>query len=211
MTIVGVVENVTPFRTGEPPAPEIYWPQLQAPRLATYLLIRTATDPTSLIGPIRDRLKGLDPDMQVAGFMTMDGHMGRQLVRPRFNMLLVGIFASVALILASIGIYGVVSYSVAMRSREMGIRMALGARGLDIIRSVVGGGLAPTALGVVIGLVGAFGVTRLLASMLVGVAPTDALTFATIPALLVLVAAFACFLPARRAARVEASVTLREE
>jgi putative ABC transport system permease protein len=184
---------------------------MQAPRLATYLLIRTTTDPATLIRPIRDRLRGLDPDMRVAGFTTMDGHIGRQLVRPRFNMLLVGIFASVALALASVGIYGVVSYSVAMRIREMGIRMALGARAVDIVRSVVGRGMVPALLGIGIGLAGAFGVTRLLASMLVGVEPTDGVTFFSVAALLGVVAAVACYVPACRATRVEASVTLRED
>ncbi len=211
MTIVGVVGNVTPFRTGERASPEIYWPQMQSPRLATYLLIRTAADPSSLFRPIRDRLRTLDPDMQVSGFRTMEGHIGRQLVRPKFNMLLVGIFASVALVLASIGIYGVVSYSVAMRTREMGIRMALGARGFDIVRSVVGGGMVPAGIGIGIGLLGAFGVTRLLTSMLVGVEPTDGVTFFSVAALLAAVAAVACYVPASRATRVEASVTLREE
>jgi len=149
--------------------------------------------------------------MQVAAFTTMDGLIGRQLVRPKFNMLLVGIFASVALVLASIGIYGVVSYSVAMRKREMGIRVALGAGSLDIIRSVVRMGMVPAALGIGIGLAAAFGVTRLLRSMLVGVEPTDGLTFLSVTALLAGVAALACYVPASRATRVAASVTLREE
>jgi putative ABC transport system permease protein len=210
-TIVGVVGNVTPFRTGEVPRPEIYWPQTQSPRLATFLLIRTAADPNTLIRPIRDRLKAMDPDMRVAGFTTMESHIHQQLVRPKFNMLLVGIFAGVALVLASIGIYGVVSYSVAQRTREMGIRMALGARGLDIVRSVVGRGMMPAVFGIGIGMIGAFGVTRLLTSMLIGVAPTDAVTFLSVPLLLAAVAAVACYVPASRAIRVEASVTLREE
>jgi ABC-type antimicrobial peptide transport system permease subunit len=126
-------------------------------------------------------------------------------------MLLVGIFASVALMLASIGIYGVVSYSVAMRTREMGIRMALGARRLDIVKTVVGQGMVPATLGIGIGLAGAFGVTRLLTSMLVGVAPTDGLTFFSVAVLLGAVAAVACYVPANRATRVEVSATLREE
>ena len=211
MTVVGVVGNVAPFRSGESVNPEIFWPQAQAPRLATFLLIRTAADPASLVRPIRDRLRTMDPDMRVARLETMEGHIGRQLVRPKFNMLLVGIFASVALVLASIGIYGVVSYSVAMRTREMGIRMALGARGSDIVRSVVGRGMVPASIGIAIGVAGAFGVTRLLTSMLVGVEPTDGLTFFSVPLLLAVVAAAACYVPANRATRVEASVTLREE
>ncbi len=211
MTIVGVVGNVASFRADEPVSPEVYWPQMQSPRLATFLLIRTTNDPSTIIRPIRDRLRGLDPDMRVAGFTTMEGHIGRQLVRPRFNMLLVAIFASVALVLASIGIYGVVSYSVAMRTREMGIRMALGACGLDIVKSVVGRGMVPAVIGIGIGLAGAYGVTRLLTSMLVGVEPTDPMTFFTVAALLALVAVVACYVPANRATRVEASATLREE
>jgi len=211
MTVVGVVGNVAPFRPGEVPRPEIYWPQSQAPRLATYLVIRTAGDPSSLIRPIRDRLKALDPDMRVTGFATMEHHIGRQLVRPRFNMLLVGMFAAVALVLASVGIYGVVSYSVALRNREMGIRKALGARRLDILTSVVGRGMVPAVFGIGIGIAGALGVTRLLTSMLVGVEPTDAVTFVSVPVLLAAVAAVACYVPASRATRVEASVTLREE
>ena len=113
--------------------------------------------------------------------------------------------------MASIGIYGVVSYSVAMRTREMGIRMALGARRTDIVKSVVGRGMVPAAIGIGIGIVGAFGVTRLLTSLLVGVEPTDAATFITVTALLGAVAAVACYVPASRATNVEASMTLREE
>jgi putative ABC transport system permease protein len=153
----------------------------------------------------------MDPDMRVARFETMESLVGRQLVRPKFNMLLVGIFATVALVLASVGIYGVVSYSVAMRTREMGIRMALGARGFDIVMSVVGRGMVPAALGIAIGLVGAFGLTRLLGSMLVGVEPTDATTFFAVAIVLTAVATAACYMPASRATRVETSTTLREE
>lgn len=211
MTVVGIVGNVAPFRIGDPVRPEIYWPQMQAPRGATFLLIRTTTDPSSLIRPIRDRLRALDPDMQVSGFASMDEHVGRQLVRPRFNMLLLGIFASVALVLASIGIFGVVSYSVAMRTREMGIRMALGARGIDIVKSVMVRGMVPATIGIGVGLVGALCVTRLLAGMLVGVEPTDGLTFFSVAALLGVVAAAACYVPANRAIRVGAAVTLRSE
>jgi putative ABC transport system permease protein len=211
MTIVGVVGNVEPFRIGEPVNPEVYWPQTQAPRLGTYLMIRTASDAASLIQPIRDRLRAFNADMRVTRANTMDAHIDRQLVRPKFNMLLVGIFAFVALVLASIGIYGVVSYSVAMRTREMGIRMALGARSVDIFKAVVGRGMMPAGIGIAIGLTGAFGVTRLLTSMLVGVEPTDGVTFVAVSALLTAVAAAACYVPASRATRVEATATLREE
>jgi putative ABC transport system permease protein len=202
---------VQPLRAGEPVEPEIYWPYRQRPRYATYLLIRTSTDPTSAIRPVERRLQALDPDMEISTFSTMGQLVGRQLVRPRFNMSLMGVFASVALMLAAIGIYGVISYSVAQRTREIGIRVALGAGEREIVRSVLGRGMALTITGVALGLAGALGVTRLLASLLVGVRPTDPLTFTAIAMLLVLVALLACYVPARRATRVDAIVALRSE
>jgi putative ABC transport system permease protein len=211
MTIVGVVADVQPLRTGDPIEPEIYWPYRQRPRYATHLLIRTASDPASLMRPIEQRLQALDPDMDISGFRTMEQLVGRQLVRPRFNMLLMGVFGSVALIMAAIGIYGVISYSVAQRKREIGIRVALGAGERSIVGSVVGRGMVLVLTGVGIGVLGAFGVTRVLTSLLVGVRPTDPLTFAAIALLLMMVALLACYVPARRATRVDAIVALRSE
>jgi len=211
MTVIGVVADVQPFRAGDPIEPEIYWPFKQRPRYATFLLIRTSSDPTATIRPIEQRLKTLDPDMSISTFRTMEELVGRQLVRPRFNMLLIGVFASVALLLAAIGIFGVISYSVAQRTREIGVRVALGAADGDIFRSVVGRGMTLTLTGVALGLVGAFGVTRVLSSLLVGVRPTDPLTFVSIAVLLMLVALLACYVPARRAMRVDAMVALRSE
>jgi len=211
MTIVGVVADIEPFRMGDPVESEIYWPTSQRPRYATYLVIRTASDPTSVIRPIEQRLKALDPDMNVSSFRTMGSLVDRQLVSPRFNMMLMGVFGSVALLLAAIGIYGVISYSVAQRTREIGIRVALGANERDVIRSIVGRGMAPVIVGVALGLAAAFGVTRVLVSLLVGVRPTDPLTFVAIAAVLMLVALAACYLPARRAARVDAVDALRSE
>jgi putative ABC transport system permease protein len=149
--------------------------------------------------------------MDVSTFRTMEELIGRQLVRPRFNMFLIGVFASVALLLATVGIYGVISYTVAQRTREIGIRVALGAEGRDIVRSVVGRGMSLTLAGIVFGLAGAFGVTRVLSSLLVGVQPTDPFTFASIALLVMLAALFACYVPARRATRVDAMVALRSE
>jgi putative ABC transport system permease protein len=211
MTIVGIVGDVQPLRPGDPVEPEIYWPYKQRPRYATFLLIRTASDPTATIQAAEQRLKALDPDMNVSTFRTMEELIGRQLVRPRFNMFLIGVFASVALLLATVGIYGVISYSVAQRTREIGIRVALGAAAGDILRSVVGRGMWLTLAGVVFGLAGAFGVTRVLSSLLVGVEPTDPFTFASIALLVILAALFACYVPARRATRVDAMVALRSE
>jgi len=210
MTVVGVVTNVRPLRPGTPIDPEIYWPQTQVPRYATYLLIRTKTDPSSAVQGVRARLQQLDPDM-ISGFMTLDQRVARELVAPRFNMLLVGIFASVALLLAAIGIYGVIAYTVARRAREMGIRMALGAQRWDIVKAVVVQGMVPTTIGVGLGLVGAVGLTRVLDTLLFGVNPTDPVTFAAVAITLAAVAALACYIPARRATRVDAVVALREE
>ena len=210
MTVVGVVTDVRPLRPGTPIDPEIYWPQTQVPRYATYLLIRTKTDPSSAVQGVRARLQQLDPDM-ISGFMTLDQRVARELVAPRFNMLLVGIFASVALLLAAIGIYGVIAYTVARRAREMGIRMALGAQRWDIVKAVVVQGMVPTTIGVGLGLVGAVGLTRVLDTLLFGVNPTDPVTFAAVAITLAAVAALACYIPARRATRVDAVVALREE
>ncbi len=211
MTIVGVVADVQPLRVGDPIEPEIYWPYRQRPRYATYLLIRTASDPANAVRPTESRLQALDPDMEISSFRTMEELLDRQLVRPRFNMLLIGVFASVALLLAAIGIYGVISYSVAQRTREIGVRVALGAEERDIFGSVVGRGMILSVSGIAIGLVGALAVTRVLSSLLVGVRPTDPLTFAAIAALLMLVAFLASYVPARRATRVDAIVALRSE
>jgi putative ABC transport system permease protein len=211
MTIVGIVGDVQPLQAGQPVEPEIYWPYRQRPRWATYLLIRTATDPASAMRPIERRLQALDPDMEISTFRTMGDLIDRQLVRPRFNMLLMGIFGAVALALAAIGIYGVISYSVVQRTREIGIRVALGAAERDILTSVAGRGMALTLSGVGVGVVGAFAVSRVLSSLLVGVRPTDPLTFATIAILLMLVALLASYVPARRATKVDAIDALRSE
>jgi putative ABC transport system permease protein len=211
LTIVGIVGDVQPLHDGQPTEPQIYWPYRQRPRWATFLAIRTAGDPAAATRPIEDRLKALDPDMQVGTFRTMEALIGRQLVQPRFNMLLIGVFGCVALALAAIGIYGVISYSVAQRTREIGVRVALGADEKSILRTVAGRGMTLTLLGIAIGLAAALGLTRVLTSLLVGVRPTDPLTFAAIVLILATVALLACYLPARRATRVHPVVALRSE
>lgn len=211
MTVVGVVGDVQPFLHGTPAEPEIYWPKRQFPRGATFLVIRSSTDPAALVRPIRDRLRRLDADMQVSGFATLNELAGRQLVRPKFNMLLVGGFALVAIVLASIGIYGVVSYSVVQRTQEIGIRVAVGARSRDVIGWVVGKGMVPVAVGVLLGIAGALAVTRLLTSLLYGVQPRDPTTLAITASFVMGISLLACYVPARRAARVDAVAALREE
>jgi putative ABC transport system permease protein len=210
-TIVGVVSDVQPFEVGTPVPPLAYIPQLQIARGATYFIIRADSDPEALIPAVRARLQALEPDMQISRFMTMDQLIARRVVRPRFNMLLLGIFAAVALALAAIGIYGVVSYSVANRTREMGIRIALGAGRRNILGTVLRHGMVPSAVGIGIGLVGALGLTRVLSGMLYGVAPTDVPTFGAVAALLVLIAGVACYVPARRATKVDPIIAVRAE
>lgn len=211
MTVVGVVADVQPFLYGTPVEPEIYWPKRQYPRGATYLVIRTSSDPAALVRPVRDRLRTVDPDMQVSSFATLDELAGRQLVRPKFNMLLVGSFAFAAIVLAGIGIYGVVSYAVAQRTQEIGIRVALGARSRNVIGWVVGKGMVPIVLGVLLGIAGSLAVTRLLASLLYGVAPRDLPTLTATAVFVLVISLFACYMPARRAAKVEPVVALRHE
>ena len=210
-TVVGVVSDVQPFEVGMPVEPYVYWPQLQSPRGATYFIIRADSDPERLVQTVRARLRALEPDMMLSSFMTMDQLIARRVLRPRFNMLLLAIFAAVALTLAAIGIYGVVSYSVANRTREMGIRMALGAGRWNILGTVFRHGMVPSCIGVAIGLVGALGLTRVLSSMLYGVAATDAATFGAVAVLLVAIAALACYVPARRATKVDPIVAVRTE
>jgi predicted permease len=211
MRIVGVVADVQPLKAGTAIDSEIYWPQRQAPRYATFLVIRTRSNPPGVVRNIRARIQQIDPDLQISSFNTMDQLVARQLVSPRFNMLLLGIFAAVALVLAAVGIYGVVTYSVAQRTREMGIRMALGAQRWRIVRGVVAQGMFPVAIGVALGLAGAVGLSRVLATMIFGVSPTDLPTFIVVACALTSVATFACLVPAHRATKVDAVVALREE
>ena len=211
MTVVGVVKDVQPFRLGEAVRPEIYWPYPQAPRYATYLVIRTTSDPTGVAKPARKRLQELDPDLNISEFRTLDQLVGRKLVRPRFSMLLLGVFAGAAVLLAALGIYGVISYSVANARREIGIRMALGADRRNILSTVVIQGMFPAIIGIALGLLAAFGLTHLLASLLVGVGPADPTTFSTMAALLLIVALIACYIPARRATKTDPMVVLRQE
>jgi putative ABC transport system permease protein len=211
LTIVGVVGDVQPFRPGDAIRPEIYWPKQQAPRYATYLVIRTDGDPAGVTRPIQDRLKELDPDMSVSRMATMEELMNRQLVSPRFHMLLMGSFGFVALVLAIIGTYGVIAYSVSRQTREFGIRLALGARTEDVVRSVVQRGMIPTLLGVAFGLTGALFLTRFLSSYIFGVRPTDLPTYLGVALILSIVALLACYIPARRATRISTMDSLRYE
>jgi len=211
LEVVGVVADVRPFDPDLPTPSQIYWPHAQAPRGATYLIMRTTSEPSSLLGPVRDRLHELDPDLQLSSFATMDELVGQQLIRPRFNMTLVGIFGALALILAAVGIYGVVSRSVAARTREIGIRMALGAERGRVLGGIVREGMVLAMIGIVLGMAISFAATRLLTSMLHGVVPTDLPTYLAVAGVLMGLTLVSCAIPARRASRVDPLEALREE
>jgi len=209
--VVGVVANVPPLDPDAPVDPEMYWPQAQRPRPVTFFTIRTSVDPASVQGLVANRIKSVDPNLQVGQVRGYDELVNRYLVQPRFNMLLIGIFSGVAMILAAVGIYGVVSRSVAARTREIGIRVALGAPGTRVLREVMKNSLGMAGAGVGAGLVLALFMSRFIRSLLHGIVPTDPLTYATVALGLFGVAALASFIPAFGAARVSPMESLREE
>jgi putative ABC transport system permease protein len=207
-TIVGVIANVKHEVLENQVYPAIYVP---SPGPGMSLVARTTGDPLHSAPALRDVIRALDRDLPVYNIRTMDQVLSVVLAQRRFSMLLLSIFAGLSLVLAVVGLYGVVAYSVSQRTHEIGIRMSLGARPHDILRLVVGQGMVLTLLGVGIGLVAALGLTRFLAGLLYDVKPTDPLTFGGVSALLAAVALLASFIPARRAAKVDPMVVLRYE
>jgi putative ABC transport system permease protein len=175
------------------------------------LLVRAAGDPVQLIGPIRAQIAELDKGDVDAEFEALETSLSSMLAPQRFSVVLLGLFAGIALTLAAVGIYGLLQYSTAQQSHDIGIRMALGARRTDVLKAVLGRGLRLTFVGVVLGLAGAYALTRLLSSLLYGVPPTDPATFVCVSFVLVAVALLASYLPARRAARIDPMVALRYE
>ena len=171
--------------------------------------IRSTGDPASLTAAIREGVASVDKDIAVANIKTMQRIMDDSVAGRRLNMMLLSIFATVALILASVGIYGVLSYSIAQRTHEIGVRMALGAKATDVLRLVVGDGLKLVLAGVGIGLAGAFALTQVMKSLLFEVSATDPLTFAVIPLILTAVALLSSYVPARRAMKVDPMIALR--
>lgn len=220
-TIVGVVGSVQHRSLTEEPDQSVYYPP-SYPRMTSggppiyaphsfSLVVRGAIDPDSLVAPVRDAIWELDPNLPLAEVRTLEDVVERSMARPSFTMLLLAIAGGVALLLGAVGIYGVISYVVSQRTREIGVRMALGARRRDISRMVLREGLAITLLGIGLGLAGALAVTRLMLALLYGVSPTDPATFAAVPMLLASVALLASWLPARRAASVEPLQAIRYE
>ena len=216
LLIVGVVGNVRDFGLDEQPTPEAYVPFLQDPLSKTYqrsmtIVARTRSDPGGLAASLRTALTSMDKSLPVNAIKPMTDYLHDSLSRRRFNMVLLIAFSGVALVLAAIGIYGVISYGVAQRTREMGIRMALGARSRDVLKLVVRQAMMLTLGGVALGLLASFALTRLMKSLLFSVSVTDPLTFAAIALLLTLIALLACLIPAVRATKVDPLVALRYE
>jgi putative ABC transport system permease protein len=211
LEIVGVVADVPPFDPREPVPPELYWPLDQAMRGATFYAVRTQMDPASAMASIRAKLEEIEPEMGIGSAAALSERIGRELVRPRFHVLLVGIFSGVAFVIAMIGVYGVVSYSVARQTHEIGIRRALGAQHGHLLRGVLGRGLLLAGAGVLLGTAGALALTRLLQSLLVEVSPTDPGTFIVVAASVLAVSVLASGIPAWRALRVDPMQTLRHD
>jgi putative ABC transport system permease protein len=211
ITIVGVVGDMRRTGFDRPVRPETFLPQSQNPSGTLTIVARSAGDPVALSNTLRSEVWAIDNDQSVYDLKSMDQTLSEMSSQRRFNMLLLGIFAALALTLAAVGIYGVMSYSVAQRTHEIGVRMALGARGTDVLGMVVRRGMVLAFAGIGAGLIGAAALTRLLSSLLYGVSATDPLTFVVIPIVLAAVALGACFVPARRATKVDPMVALRYE
>jgi putative ABC transport system permease protein len=209
--IVGVVGNVKYRDLSTEWTPESYIPYAQLPFGTMTIVARTANDPSSAAKPIAETVRSLDKDLAAYSPKTLEGYLNETVAIPRFNTVLLGTFAILALLLTAIGLYGVISYSVAQRTHEMGIRMALGAQPGDMLRLVVGQGVRLAMTGVALGLIAAFALTRYLSSLLFGVTSHDPLSFLGVVLLLFAVVLLACYIPARRATRVDPLVALRYE
>jgi putative ABC transport system permease protein len=229
MTVVGVVGDVRLQGLDSERKPSVYVPHLQLGQpvmtrggatlrelmaddaRSINLVVRTRSDPAQLASEIRNAVWSVDPDQPITKVRTMDKVLADTMIVPRFSTLLLAVFAGVALLLAAAGIYGVISYSVTRRTREIGVRMALGAQRRDVLRLMVGQGMKPALIGLLVGLASAYGLTRFMTALLFNVTPTDPLTFGAVAMLLLLVALAACYVPARRAAKVDPMVALRHE
>ncbi len=210
-TIVGIVGHVQEVIPGEDGKSQIYLPHAQKPERYLYLALAADGDPLALAGPARDAVRALDAKLPVDEVRTMDERLARSVAQPRLSAVLLGLFAGLAALLAAVGLYGVMAYSVAQRTREIGVRLAIGASRSQVLRMVVGQGAALTAIGLVLGLAGALAAGRLVAGLLFEVQPSDPATLAGVTLLLAGAALLASYVPARRAARLDPQVALRGE
>jgi putative ABC transport system permease protein len=209
--VVGVVSDVKFTALSAANVEEVYLPLEQAPWPATALIVRSPGNPQSLVSAVRVKIAEIDPNLPITGIATMDSVVGSSVAQPRLIVQFVGVFAGFALLLAAIGIYGVMAYSVSARQQEMGIRMSLGAEPADILKMVVGQGMRLALLGVAIGVAASLALTRLISTLLFGVHPTDPLAFSASALALLATALLASYLPARRATRVDPITILRHE
>ena len=209
--IVGVVGNVKHMSLDAEAKPELFEPYLQSPRNFMTLVVRTADEPSSMIAAIREQVLALDRDQPVFGIATMEERLTQSVAQSRFLMRLLSVFSALAMVLAAVGIYGVMAYFVTQRNKEIGIRMALGAQKTDVLKLVAAEGMVLAGIGVALGLAASFALTRIIANLLFGVGPTDPLTLIGVSFLLTSVAFLACCIPTRRAAQVNPVITLRAE
>jgi len=209
--IIGVAGDIRNRALNTEPKPAYYMPQSQLPFTQLIAVVKSTNDPRALTGTLTREVRALDPELPVFSVKTMEEYISSSVAAPRFNTTLLSIFAAVALVLTIIGLYGVMSYSVAQRTNEIGIRMALGAQTRDVLGLIVKDGMKLVLLGLVLGISGALGLTRLLSSLLFGVTTRDPMTFVAIAALLSVVAILACYIPAWRATRVDPLEALRCE
>jgi putative ABC transport system permease protein len=212
-TVVGVVGDVRDGQLGSEPKPEVYWSSLQlgSESLRATVVLRTEGEPSQFVAAVRKEISALDRNQPVAHVQTMEDVLSRSVSPQRFNMVLIGFLAGIALVLAAGGIYGVIAYSVVQRTHEIGVRMALGAQKRNVLSLVILQGMRLVSIGIPIGILAALTLTRVMRGLLYEVKPTDPLTFSGVSFLLVCVALFACWLPARRAARVDPMEALRYE
>jgi putative ABC transport system permease protein len=212
-TVVGVIGDIKNAAIDRPAGTELFFPFDQSPggRALSWVVVRTRNDPMSVMPVVRSEIRKLDSALPISNVGTMDDAMATARSRPRFLTLLLTMFSSLSLILAALGIYGVISYAVVQRTSEIGIRMALGAQGNDVLRLIGSSGMKLAAIGTVIGAAGALALTRFLSTMLFGVSAVDPLTFIAMAGALIAVTLVACYVPARRASKVDPLIALRYE
>ena len=211
-TIVGIAGDVKNYSLVQPADPTVYWPVAQIPSNSTmYVAVRSAGNPLGIVGAVRRQLRAMDKNLPLYDLWSLDHYVDETLIQPRYNTLLMAAFALLALILTTVGLYGSIAYSVAQRTHEIGIRMALGARRGDVLLAVISDGMLGSAAGLAIGIPAAVAATRLIRSLLYGVSPGDPVTFVLVALILIGVALVASYIPARRATKVDPMVALRYE